>query len=181
MSSNKLIVVWDPAGSSAYPEGELLELHDPRLAIERERLVTLPIAPELLDKSGCSGWLRRSFGHGFTHGPSPKFGCSVVLYAVAGYPVISWAAKLSAGAGMAPSGFLKLAGESGKPYSASGGLVSSGSPIQMASVDFKRAQMEPIISGKCECVIASDGYLALALYGVLEDARVEWLAVSQSR
>ena len=177
---SKRVVVWDPMQDGEYPDGMLLEMTDPRLAARRERLVTLPISPELLDKSGCAGWIKRSFGNGFTHGVSPKFGCSVVLYAAAGYPVITWAAKLSEIGGTPVAGYLKLAGESGKPCSASGGLVSTGQLVQMANVQFG-PNHEAIISGKCEAVVANDGYLALALYGSLEGVLVEWLAVAQSR
>jgi len=174
------IVVYDPQETGDYPDGQLLDERDPRRATRREQLVALPISPELLDKCGCSGWVKRSFGDGFRHGMAPRFGCSVVLYAVAGYPVITWAAKLSAGAGVLIAGYLKLAGESGKPCSASGGLISTGQLVQLADVDFG-PNAEAIISGRCEAVLANDGYLALALYGALEGAVVEWLAVTQSR
>ena len=176
------VVVWDPLGE--HLEGEVISGTTVKLIARGPELVMLPVEPELLGRCGCAGWVKRSFGVGVEFGSSPRFGCSTVLYAVPGCPVIRWVARVvpvpAVGGAKMPSGFLKLAGESGKPYSLSGGIVSGDNPVRLDAV-------EPdehggwTIGGSAKAAVMTEGFVALGLYGALEGGRVVWLAVSQSR
>ena len=175
------VVIWDPEHELL--EGQIIKGTTTKLISRGPGLVMLPLEPELLHRCGCAGWVKRYFGEGVSFGVGqPRFGCSTVLYAVPGFAAIHWAARIVPvlPVKQPTAGFLKLSGESGKPYSLSGGIVSTDNPVRLDAVE-PDEQGGWTISGTAKAAVVAEGYIALGLYGMIEHGLVRWLAVSQSK
>lgn len=173
------VVIWDPSG--AHLEGEVLKGLTTEQGLD-ERLITLPIHAELIDRCGAGGYVVRRFGKGVEYDANDRrFGCAISLYAFPGYRTLSWVARVVSTRGDAQiEGTLKLTGESGKPGGASGGLIATEPPFPLTASKLDASGKGVLIGGKAQLAIAQPGFLSLALFGLMTGGRVEWLAVSQS-
>ena len=172
------VVIWDQLG--VHPQGEIIRGTTTEINNLGGDLVCLPVEAGLLERSGAAGYVVRKFGHGVEFDANNRrFGCSISLYAFPGFRSLSWVARVLPIGVDRPNGYLKLTGESGKPGGSSGGLVATEPPFQLsAAVPDHHGGW--LIGGKAQLAIVQEGYLALALFGLMTGGRVEMLAVAQS-
>lgn len=171
------VVIWDPKGE--VQEGELIDGNAAKV-FEARGGVALPILPPLVEKNGAAGWVKRCFGDGVVFGMTQnRRGCPLVFYASTHCGRVHWAACLVAAE--KPDGRLRLVGDGGQVGVAlsRGGVASSATDL--TKLDGPGVGGGWIARGESRVTVAHDGFVALGLYGSMNDVRVRWLAVSQSR
>ena len=181
--SKHAVVVYDPSGVE--PDGEILTGN--AIGVARARgVVLLPVELDVLRRGGVSGWSKRSYGRGWRYDAvAASRGCPLVLHMTAGYPVVTWVARLEAtdpeGAPTNTAGSLRIAPDTAQVGASAAGLAPEASPIQIPSLGPPDAAGGWTIGGRSLASVSSDLMLGLQLYGQIGGARVLWFAASQTR
>lgn len=170
------VVIHDPSGDN--PTGEIVEGKKAELLVARG-IPSLPVDPNLLSRNGVSGYSKREFGRGISlDANSSRRGCSTVLYVMPSHQKINWCARIiPTSAGMVARGRLRLANDTAQVNVIKGGIATA----EFAEVSGKLGAEGLTIAGSSRFIANMEGYMGLCLYGTLANARVLWLAISQSK
>lgn len=170
------VVIQDLSGDLQV--GEIVTGKKAELLVARS-IPSLPVDPNLLVKNAVAGYFKREYGKGIEYGGSTSGrGCPAVLYAVPTHQQLHWMARVipnSAGAHV--KGRLRLANDTAQQQVVKGGIQTA----QFADIDKELDGDGTIIHGSSRFITNVEGYLGICLYGTLQNARVQWLAISQTK
>jgi len=170
------VVVHDPLGET--PEGLIAEGNQARV-LKSRGVILMPTHADLMVRSGVGGYIKRSFGKGVAFDIGNRRGCKTALYVHPGYRYIKWNARIiPEPRADVPSGEIRLSADTTQQNHMASGLSSSRTAAKLDGPPDKYGGWT--VGGECEYTPVMAGLLGLCLYGTLDQARVMWLAVSQS-
>lgn len=169
------VVISDPTGD--IPPGEIVEGRKAELLVAKH-IPSLPIDPQLLRRNGAAGYTKREYGRGVAFvGNSSQRACQATLYVMPSHQAINWCAAIAPNRAHAHvKGRIRLANDPSQVNVIKAGIATA----QYAEVD-EEVDGQLVISGSSRFITSMEGFLGVSLYGTLSDARVLWLAVSQSK
>lgn len=185
IGSMELMVQFDPSG--AVPVGEVVTDQAAVKVLTERRVVLLPVDADRVF-TPMSGYVRREWGRGVVFDRlRTERGCSLVMPLEVGRPWVYWAALVRK---IRPEdrmeGQLRLVADGSQGH-ITGGLSQDRmapllevfeEPDRVTRIDPERGF---VVTGRCRVSIATAGLIGVSLYGIANNARVIWSAVSGSR
>jgi hypothetical protein len=180
------IVVHDPAGECW--QGGLVN-HQQNEVLKARGVVTLPVEPILLRKSGVGGFSFRAWGSGFPLDPVKNGNsCPLTIFATKEFKLATWRARLVADANFIEAfregkvtveGALRLVpdGTQHTPFTPG---VSQNDAVDMRKLPMPDENDGWTVGGQAVVVIPNDGHYAFGLYGMAPGLRVAWAAMTVS-
>lgn len=176
------IVVHDPNGR--LPEGLVLVGENVSKA-EGQGVDLLPVNLQLMRLSGIGGYVKRSFGKGWTFDPvRSSRGPTLMMYATPSQDV-HWKARIERldppkadETALPPAGQLRVCHDPQQPGALLAGLHGM-EVVQLSELGDCDPDGGWTIGGRFGITSAGDGFLGLQLYGTAQNCRVVWFAASQ--
>jgi hypothetical protein len=179
---NMHIVVEDPGG--VYFEGSLIDGVRAR-QLGAKGVTSMPVNPELFQKSGVGGFFMRHWGAGWPlDSLHPRMNCPMLLHCDAEHKVLHWRARLAPTAEFSAldskhrAGQIQLAVDTGQRTPFSSTLVGAIKPVAVKELETPDQLGGWVVGGTAALGCRSEGHSGFALYGYAPGLHVLWVAMT---
>jgi hypothetical protein len=181
---DKHIVVYDP--KNEYWEGGLVT-QEQATQLGARGVITMPIAMELMKRSGVGGFHKRAWGSGVPIDVNvPAVHCPLTLFCAPEYNVLRLVARLQCNPAFVGKlregekliGQIRLSQDTGQSTPFTAGLSGNTHPIAAGDLGAPDAQDGWFVRAQAHLAVPMEGHYGFGLYGAIAGVRVAWAAVS---
>lgn len=174
------VVVFDPEG--ILPEGKVFMQDERLFAAKRRGVVLLEVDSLLRERSALSPFAKFVYGDGAeVSAVAPAYAGKGVLWLARGRARVAWAGMLRH---FEPQvqGNLRLVGDPRQPPLLQAPCSDdAGNRIDVGAACSRGTDRTwTVVQGTVPCQTSMDGYYAFALHGVVTNAKLAWLALTQA-
>lgn len=172
----RTIVVYDPVHQVQL--GTILDGVMEQAKLRRRGAVLLPVGDDN-GRRAMDGFFLRHWGEGVLYsGMQGLRGCPMVVDVQPDRPYLFWAMRVVP-AGPAPAGTFKLTADPSNPNRLGGGVQMETKPVVLQELGEPDRNGGWCVGGRCTVGVSIPGTLALNVFGIAQDALVQWSAVTQ--